>query len=156
MVTRDLSYTYEEYTSLNQLSPKIRSLIEQACKYAKMAYAPYSEFRVGAVAELENGLTLSANNQENAAYPSGLCAERGVLFFANANYPEVAVTRLVIVAYDKDGMTRAPVYPCGACRQVMIESQDRFKKPMEVWMVGSESIQKVSSVDPLLPLKFSL
>ena len=155
MANRELNYTYQEYSGQSQLPPNIVSLIDRAAKSAQMAYAPYSNFRVGAVAELEDGQVLAANNQENAAYPSGLCAERGVLFYANANFPEKAVVRIVIVAFDSNGMTKSPVYPCGACRQVMIETQDRFRNDIEVWMIGSDKIQMVRSVDPLLPLKFT-
>jgi len=154
MATRELNYFFEEFEDLSKLDPHILNLIQQAKDAAQKAYAPYSGFKVGAVVELENGEILSANNQENAAYPSGLCAERVVLFYANANYPDVPVKRMVLAAYDKGEIAKNPVYPCGACRQVMMETQDRFKKPYEVWMLGSDKMHMVKSVDPLLPLKF--
>jgi len=77
-----------------------------------------------------------------------------VLFYANASYPDVPVKRMVLAAYDKGELAKSPVYPCGACRQVMMETQDRFKKPYEVWMLGLDKVHMVKSVDPLLPLKF--
>ena len=155
MPTRELNYTFEEYSDISELDSHISSLIELAKEAAEKAYAPYSEFKVGAVVELANGKILTGNNQENAAYPSGMCAERSVLYFANGNYPEVAVKKMVLVALGYGKLTDTPVYPCGACRQVMMQTQDRFMEPIEVWMVGKEKIHMVKSVDPLLPLKFS-
>jgi len=154
MSTRKLNYTFEEFYDFSKLDPNINNLIREARKAAEKAYAPFSDFKVGAVAELANGKILSGNNQENAAYPSGMCAERSVLYFANGNYPDIPVRRMVLVALEKGELTKSPVYPCGACRQVMIQTQDRFKEDMEVWMVGQDCIHMVKSVDPLLPLKF--
>ena len=155
MAIRELNLTYEEFIYPDEIPAHIASLVEKAVEAAGKAYAPYSKFRVGAVVELANGVILSGNNQENAAYPSGICAERSSLFFANANFPETAVTRMVLVAFDHNGITVNPVYPCGACRQVLIETQDRFRNNIEIWMVGKKTVQKVNSVDTLLPLKFS-
>lgn len=155
MSTRELNYSFEEFSDFSVLDPQISELIGLAKEAASKAYAPYSQFRVGAVVELANGKILFANNQENAAYPSGLCAERAVLFFANANYPDQPVKRMVLIALDKEETTKTPVYPCGACRQVMMQSQDRFQSPMEVWMVGKDLVHMIKSVDPLLPLKFT-
>ena len=154
MSSRELNYTFEEFSDLTKLDPHISSLIELAKEAAGKAYSPYSKFKVGAVVELANGKILSANNQENAAYPSGMCAERSVLYFANANYPDTAVKRMVLIAMENNEPTKTPVYPCGACRQVMIQSQDRFQEPMEVWMASQDLVHMVKSVDPLLPLKF--
>ncbi len=155
MSTRELNYFFEEISDFNKLDPHISKLIVLAKDAAKKAYSPYSKFQVGAVVELNNGEILSANNQENAAYPSGLCAERTVLFYANANYPDIPVRRMVLAAFDKGQLTNSPVYPCGACRQVMMETQDRFKQDYEVWMLGKDKLHMVRSIDPLLPLKFN-
>ncbi len=154
MGTRELNFTFEEFSDFSMLDLHISSLIELAKETAKKAYAPYSEFKVGAVVELANGKIFSGNNQENAAYPSGMCAERTTLYFANANYPDVPVRKMILVALDRGQLSKTPVYPCGACRQVMIQTQDRFQEPIEVWMVGQDHIHMVKSVDPLLPLKF--
>ena len=155
METRDLNYSYEEYISRHELDDELSKLLDMAMEVAEKAYAPYSGFKVGAALKLDNGEFLAASNQENAAYPSGLCAERSLLFYANSNYPDVPVARMLIVAFEGNELTTSPVYPCGACRQVMMETQDRFKNKIEVWMVGREKIHKVNSVDPLLPLKFT-
>jgi len=155
MSIRELKYTYEEFSDFEKLDPHISELIQKAREAAEKAYAPFSEFKVGAAVELANGVILSANNQENAAYPSGMCAERSVLYYANGNYPDIPVCKMVLVAFEGMEITKNPVYPCGACRQVMMETQDRFKKAIEVWMVGRDRIHMVKSVDPLLPLKFT-
>lgn len=155
MSSRELNYNYHEFGWQDNFDPEVLQLVEIAKEAAGKAYAPYSGFSVGAAVKLENGETLSASNQENAAYPSGLCAERTVLFFANSNYPDVPIVKMVLVAFDKGELTTSPVYPCGACRQVMMETQDRFKKKIEVWMAGRDKIHMVNSIDPLLPLKFT-
>ncbi len=155
MSTRELKYFFEEITDLGQLDSHIAKLILLAKEAAQKAYSPYSKFKVGAIVELNNGEILSGNNQENAAYPSGLCAERTVLFYANANYPDIPVRRMVLAAFDNGRITTSPVYPCGACRQVMMETQDRFKQNFEVWMLGKDKLHMVKSIDPLLPLKFN-
>ena len=155
MATRELNYTYEEFSSSEIPDPQIYEMIELAKRAADKAYAPYSKFKVGAAALLGNGEFISANNQENAAYPSGMCAERSLLYYANGNFPGVPIKRMVLVAADDGKLTSQPVYPCGACRQVMIQTQDRFGVAMEVWMIGQEKTHMVKSVDPLLPLKFS-
>ena len=143
MSVRELNFTYEEFSDFKKLDPHISGLIDKAKEAARKAYAPYSKFKVGAVAELASGLILWGNNQENAAYPSGMCAERSVLFFANGNYPEIPVCRMVLVAFEGEELTKTPVYPCGACRQVMIQTQDRFQQAVEVWMVGRDCIHMV-------------
>lgn len=155
MSSRELRFQYHEFSWQDNIDPEVMDLVEKAKEAAHKAYAPYSGFRVGAAIKLANGELLSASNQENAAYPSGLCAERSLLFYANANYPDVPVTRMVIAAFNNGELTSSPVYPCGACRQVMMESQDRYNKDMEVWMLGRDKIHMVDSIDPLLPLKFS-
>lgn len=154
MTTRELNYSFEEYSDFSKLDPQISKLIHLAKEAAQKAYAPYSKFKVGAVLELNNGEIFSGNNQENAAYPSGLCAERTVLFYANSNFPDTPVKRMVLAAYENGHLTDSPVYPCGACRQVMMETQDRYKQNYEVWMLGKEKVHMVKSVAPLLPLKF--
>jgi len=144
-----------EYSSQEELEEQDRNLIAQAVDAAQKAYAPYSQFRVGAAVLLENGLIIQGNNQENAAYPSGLCAERVALFAANAQYPDVAVKALAIVAFNKGEMTDLATPPCGACRQVMIETEMRFGKPIKVILAGKSNILVFKNVKELLPLSFT-
>ena len=141
MATKAIRLEYEEFMSINDLPENIRELIEMAKEAAQKAYSPYSQFQVGASVELSDGQRFWANNQENKAYPSGLCAERSLLFYTNGNFPDTAVKRMVIVAYSDGKMIDEPVYPCGACRQVMMETEERFSGTMEVWMVGEKKIQ---------------
>ncbi len=145
-----------EYEKIDELQDTDRQLVEKAIEASQKAYAPYSQFHVGAAVLLENGLIITGNNQENAAYPSGLCAERVALFAANAQYPDVAVKAIAIVAFNnKNQMTPLPTPPCGACRQVMIETEMRFKKPIKVILAGKSKILIINSIKELLPLSFT-
>ena len=107
-----------------------KKLIEAAKEATKKAYAPYSGFKVGAAVLLENGEIISGNNQENAAYPSGLCAERTTVFFANATFPNQKIEALAVAAWHKDRFTNEVITPCGGCRQVLLETENRFNAPM--------------------------
>ncbi len=145
-----------EYENLDELDCQDREVAEKAIEAAQKAYAPYSNFHVGAAVKLQNDIIITGNNQENAAYPSGLCAERVALFAANAQYPTIPVTKLAIVAFNNKGeMTNLPTPPCGACRQVMIETETRFKHPIKVILVGKSKILVINSVKELLPLSFT-
>lgn len=135
------------------LSIEERQLAEQAVEAAERAYAPYSDFHVGAAALLANGKIVTGNNQENAAYPSGLCAERVTLFYAGARYPDVAVRTLAIAAV-AGGEIQATISPCGACRQVLLETEQRYGSPMRVLLCGKEKVVAFSSAADLLPLCF--
>ena len=149
-----LTIAYRIYT-YDELSAADAELIEAAREATYRSYAPYSRFSVGAAVRLADGTLLSGNNQENAAYPSGLCAERTTLFYANARYPELAVSTLAIAARGTDGAFLAqPIPPCGACRQVMLEVQNRHHQPMRILLYGTEGIYEVSRVEDLLPLTF--
>lgn len=141
-------YQYEE---LSELDCK---LIDSACEATKRSYAPYSFFSVGAAALLTGGIIVTGTNQENAAYPSGLCAERTTLFYANSQYPELAVETLAIAARNKKDFLDSPIPPCGACRQVMLETEKRFNKPMRVLLYGKKGIYEIKSIGSLLPLSF--
>ena len=131
-----------------------RELIDAACEATKRSYAPYSHFSVGAAARLANGIVVTGTNQENAAYPSGLCAERTTLFYANSQYPDQAVETLAIAAHNGRDFLDAPIPPCGACRQVMLETEKRFKRPMRILLYGKEGIYELKNVGDLLPLSF--
>lgn len=136
-----------------ELDETHKKLYEMAFEAAKSAYAPYSGFHVGAAALLDNGEVVVGSNQENAAYPSGLCAERTTLFYAGAYYPESAVKILAIAAAKGDDKVEF-VAPCGACRQVMLEVEQRFGKKMEVMLCGVDRVHISPSAESLLPLCF--
>lgn len=141
-----------EYEELNDAD---RKLIDIACEATKRSYAPYSHFSVGAAAQLANNIIVTGTNQENAAYPSGLCAERTTLFYANSQYPDQAVETLAIAARnEREEFLEAPIPPCGACRQVMLETEKRFGRPMRVLLYGKKGIYELKSIGALLPLSF--
>lgn len=142
----------------NDLTADERDLVDQAIEASKRGYAPYSHFYVGAALQLANGEVVQANNQENAAYPSGMCAERTAAFFAHATFPAAAFERIAIAARDgaPDGpLVQEPISPCGACRQVLIEYEKLAGKPVEVLLVGRAKIYRLPSVRSLLPLAFT-
>ena len=139
-----------EYDSLDQLSSPEKELIHEAENAAKKAYAPYSKFKVGAAILLKNDKIVQGNNQENAAYPSGLCAERIAVFYANAQYPEAAVSKLAITAYRGDELVDLPISPCGSCLQVLLETQRRFNEPIEIILAGKKKIYKANNVEQFL------
>ncbi len=151
MITID----YTEIFDQSNLQAWEKNLIEQAKKAMEGSYSPYSHFRVGAAVLLENGEIITGSNQENGAYPSGLCAERVALFYAGSRYPNVPIKALAVVASNEKGITYSPVSPCGACRQVMLEYQMISNKPYAVYMVGSEKIVKIDDVKLLLPFSFT-
>ncbi len=144
-----------EYSSENEIPNQYLELIKQAKDAAKNAYAPYSKFMVGACVLLENGKLITGSNQENSAYPSGLCAERVAIFYANSNYPDVAVKSIAICAINNNGILKTPVSPCGACRQVLLETELRFNKPIRIILIGKEKIIEINNIAQLLPLHFS-
>lgn len=155
MITQQIKIAYCTYSSENELSVQEQTLIKAAKKAMGNAYATYSHFKVGAAVLLENGKIITGNNQENAAFPSGLCAERVALFYANAAYPDIPVKTIVVIAGQNNSVTSQPATPCGSCRQVMIESEYRFKKTISIIMVGKDKIVSVNSVNDLLPLSFN-
>lgn len=136
------------------VAPEVLTLLETARDAARKAYAPYSKFRVGAAALLDNGEVVSGSNQENAAYPSGLCAERVTVFYANSRFPEAKILRLVIYAETDKGPVRTPIAPCGACRQVLLEKESAQGAPIAVSLAGAAELYTVPSVERLLPLSF--
>ena len=141
---------------MEELTVEERHLITMAIDATSRSYSPYSHFSVGAAVRLGNGVELSGSNQENVAYPSGLCAERTVLFYAGAQYPEVPVEMLAIAARGTDGeLTEEPTGPCGACRQVIIESETRAGKPIRILLYGRKHIYVIDGIRPLMPLCFS-
>ena len=139
---------------MDELSQSDRELVSAAMAATKGSYAPYSKFRVGAAARLANGLVFTGANQENAAYPSGLCAERTTLFAANAQYPDQPVLALAIAARKGNRFMPTPISPCGACRQVISGVEDRFGHPVRILLYGTEGIYECNGIDALLPLRF--
>lgn len=144
------------FCALEELPEIEKLLIERAKSASVNAYAPYSHFLVGAAVLLENGEIITGNNQENAAYPSGLCAERTAMFYANANYPDVPVTALAVAAQNAGGFLKDPIAPCGSCRQVLLETEQRYGKKLRALLYGTSEIAILETVKDLLPLSFGV
>lgn len=150
----DIHTTIKVY-SPDELSAEEQQLVEAAKEATTRSYAPYSHFHVGAAALLANGEIISGTNQENAAYPSGICAERTTLFYANSQHPQQAVKALAIAARTSEGhWTETPISPCGACRQVMTETENRYEKPMKVLLCSAQEVFVIESAKDLLPVSF--
>ena len=143
-----------KHCQLDELSVADRELIEQAMKATDNAYAEYSHFYVGAALRLANGRIVIGANQENAAFPSGLCAERTAVFSAQANFPDQSIEALALVARNDNGVIDNPVTPCGACRQVLLGVEERYGLPMRILMYGKSGVYSVGSAKDLLPLSF--
>lgn len=143
-----------EYSSLNDLPEKDQELVLAARKAAENAYAPYSKFQVGAALVLENGEIIEGNNQENADYTDGMCAERVALFYANSRFPDLAVKTLAVTAKNKNGLINGPVQPCGSCRQVLVETECRYNQTIRLILDGAKNIMVFDGVDNLLPFAF--
>ena len=155
---KTITYTavVKEMDSIQDLTAQEQSLISKAIDAAKTAYAPYSRFNVGASVLLENGKIISGNNQENVAYPSGLCAERVALFAASANYPGVPVKAIAISAISDHVSIGELLSPCGACRQVMVEYEHRYQKNITLFLKGdTEKVYVVDSIGDILPFSFN-
>ena len=150
----EINIHIEEYENVNELPEREQELVNQALGIIPNSYAPYSEFRVGAAVLLDNNEIVPGSNQENAAYPTGLCAERVALFYANSNYPGVPVKSIAIAASTNDGVTDDPIYPCGSCRQALMEIENLHNAPIRVLMIGRKKLQAVNSIHDLLPLSF--
>lgn len=144
-------YTYSE---LSETEKRVVTVAREAtCR----AYAPYSGFQVGAALLLSNGEIICGNNQENGAYPSGMCAERVAINYAKSTHPELSIEMIAIAAYqDGKGFTTGMVPPCGGCRQVLTETEMRQSSPIRVLMVGENGIWVIESGSDLMPLTFSL
>ena len=154
MTNKEIKITYQEFETLDQLDPMDKELALAAIEATSLSYAPYSNFNVGAAVSFEDGEIIKGSNQENAAYPSGICAERTALFYASACRPDKAMTGIAIAAGQNGNLLNTPVSPCGACRQVMAQYQFKSKRPMHVLLVGAAKIWKFEKVDDLLPLIF--
>ena len=151
MTNKEIKIAYLEYDNINELEAKDQELIQAAISATESAYAPYSKFNVGAAVLFEDGEIVQGSNQENAAYPSGICAERTALFYASASRPNKAMAALAIAASQEGNLLETPVTPCGACRQVMAQYQLKSGIPMRILLVGAHKIWEFEKVDDLLP-----
>jgi cytidine deaminase len=143
------------FESFEELSQSDKEYMNQAIEIRKKAYAPYSKFQVGAAIVLDNGMVLQGSNQENAAYPSGLCAERVVIFYAGANYPNNKIVKLFITATPSDRDSENPIPPCGSCRQSIAEYEIKQDLPIEIYFMGAKgAVYKSDSLKNLLPFMF--
>ena len=154
MTDRRIIIDYLEYAGVGEMEPQDRELVQAALDARRGSYSPYSKFRVGAALRLEDGTIVQGANQENIAYPSGLCAERTAMFAAGANHPGVAFDTLAIAGGNGEEVCEMPAAPCGACRQVMAEYQRHYGKPLKIILIGTHSIYKFFRVEDILPLIF--
>ena len=154
MTNKEIKIAYQEFGSLSELEAQDRELVQASIDATSLAYAPYSKFNVGAAVLFEDGVIIKGSNQENAAYPSGICAERTALFYASASRPNKAMTAIAVAAGQNGKLCQNPVSPCGACRQVMAQYQLKSGMPMKVLLVGEQKIWKFEKIDDLLPLIF--
>ena len=154
MINKEINIKYEEYASIDELNAEDRELAGAAIEGMKGSYAPYSHFNVGAAVRMSNGQIVRGANQENAAFPSGLCAEHTAMFAAGAKYPDKDMQSLALAGGIYGRLTEEPATPCGACRQVMAQYQAKAGKPMSVIMIGARRVWKFEKVDDILPLIF--
>ena len=143
-----------EYSTIWDLPAVEQKLIFASREAALNSYAPYSKFHVGAAVLLDNDEIITGNNQENAAFTTGLCAERVALFYANSLYKDVPVKAVAVTASDSQGITHEPVKPCGSCRQALLEAEARFGRPVRIILDGRNKIQVFQGVENLLPFPF--
>lgn len=155
MIQKHIDITYSEFRSVDEMIPEDRELVGAAIEAMSGAYAPYSHFHVGAAVRLSNGQIVKGSNQENAAFPSGLCAERTAMFAASSRYPDKDMLSVAIAGGVLGRLGTSPATPCGACRQVMAQYQAKSGKPMSVIMVADGLIWKFDRVDDILPLIFN-
>ncbi|RZN82636.1 MAG: cytidine deaminase [Winogradskyella sp.] len=147
--------TLEVYDSMTELPKDVQQLMQSAISIRKNAYSPYSKFNVGAAILLDNGEVVSGSNQENASYPSGLCAERTAIYYAGATYPKAKMLKMALTASSQNQVTGKPIPPCGACRQAIAEYEIKQDQPIEIYFMGAEGkVVKSESLANLLPLLF--
>ena len=150
-----ISTRFSVFESVSELPNDIQNLMEQAIEVRKKAYAPYSKFKVGAALLLDNGEIVLGSNQENAAYPSGLCAERVAIFQAGAIYPDAKILKMAITAASDNNQTNAPIPPCGSCRQSIAEYEIKQETPIAIYFMGEVGpVYKSDSIKNLLPFMF--
>lgn len=148
------SISIKSTADIGELNAKEQELVQRAQNAANRAYAPYSQFKVGACLLLDNGLMIEGNNQENASYPCGCCAERTALNYANATYPDAKVSAIAISAFNGQGLVDEPITPCGICRQALLETEMKNRQSIRVIMNGQKHTIIAESASDLLPLAF--
>jgi len=150
-----ITTSFVEYENLNELDASSQKMMQLAILARKKAYAPYSKFTVGCAILLDNGMVVEGSNQENAAYPSGLCAERVAIFYAGANYPDAKILKLFISASPVDRDLEQPIPPCGSCRQSIAEYEIKQDQDIEIYFMGGKGkIYKSNSLKNILPFMF--
>lgn len=155
MKKQDISTQITIIDSKEELSEKVLFLFNEAEKARENAYAPYSNFRVGAAVLLDNGNIITGNNQENAAYPSGLCAERVAVYFAGSQFPNTKILQIAVTARSEKQLLNKPIAPCGSCRQAIAEYEIKQNQPIEIYFMGETGqIFKTESIKALLPMLF--
>lgn len=147
--------TLEVYDNIGELSASVQDLMAVAIEARENAYAPYSKFNVGAAILLDNDAVVIGSNQENACFPSGLCAERTAIYYAGAKYPKAKILKMAITASSQNQVTDKPIPPCGACRQTIAEYEIKQERPIEIYFMGAKGkVIKSHSLANLLPLLF--
>ncbi len=145
-----------QVAQMDELTADEQAIVKMAIDATSHSYAPYSHFHVGAGLLLGNGVSIMGCNQENVAFPSGICAERSAIFAAGAQYPDQPVKLLAIAARNEQGeLTMDPISPCGSCRQVIIETETRFNQPVRILLYGQKHIYVIDGIRHLMPLSFS-
>ena len=152
--TNNISFSYEEFENQNELGSDNLELILAAKGAASNAYAPYSKFRVGAAVRLESGKIVLGTNVENAAFPSGICAERNAVANSVCNHPGDKITSIAIAAFTEAGLTTGMISPCGNCRQVLAEEESRNSNKIKLILASKDKVLVIDSVNQLLPLQF--
>ncbi len=156
MKKEQYSFAFDVYDSINDLSKEDALLLQQAREITRIAYAPYSQFHVGAVARLSNGEIVKGTNQENASFPVSICAERSLLSSTAALFPEANIESMAISYHNKNGYSSEPVSPCGMCRQALLEHEKRYDRPIKLILGGSEGkVYVIERSSLLLPLSFT-
>lgn len=156
MKQESIEIKYKLFDDINELDKEDSILLKKAREVTKLAYAPYSKFHVGAVAKMMNGEIVAGSNQENASYPAGLCAERGLLASAATLFPETAIDTMAISYHNTLGESNQPISPCGICRQSLREYEDRFHKPIKLILGGMDGkIMVFEKASDLLPFAFT-
>jgi len=153
---RKITTTVSEFKDISECPEEIQSLMDNAAEAREKAYTPYSKFQVGAAILLENGIVVTGNNQENASYPAGLCAERTAIFYAGSKYPTLKIKSMALTAGPKGKDNKEAVPPCGSCRQAIAEYEQKQQSPISIYFMGkSGEVKHVESLLSLLPLAFN-
>ncbi len=153
MQLKEIKISYRS-AEIGDFDEQLQRLIEKAKQQTELSYAPYSNFSVGAAVLLEDGTIVCGNNQENIAYPSGLCAERTAMFYTNSQYPDIKPVAIAVAAKNDKVFLEKPICPCGACRQSLLETELRYKSPIKTILYGTKNIYVINSIADMLPFAF--